>query len=55
MNIDNFLHIYFWVYLIASLLLIIGQWGKKIKEEGHHTLDFWSVVGIVIFIISFKY
>lgn len=51
---NQFMHIYFWVFLIAVTLgaidITLNEYEKtKLK------VSFWSLVGLVLFIMSFKY
>jgi hypothetical protein len=51
---SQFMHIYFWVFIVYSLIGLINNWDKEeVKRQAK--FNFWSVVAIVLFIMSFKY
>lgn len=53
MLFNQFMHIYFWVFLCYFIFAMIVN--KKIKYEIIITLDLWKLIAITLFILSFKY
>jgi len=51
---NQFMHIYFWVYIAGVLFLIINNYDKKSKGT-LASLNTISIIGFVLFIMSFKY
>ena len=52
--LNQFLHIYFWVFIAVGILGLIINYNKK-DTEYKTSLSFWSVVSVTIWIISFNY
>ena len=49
---NEFMHIYFWVYLFVIIMKLLSE---TIKEDKSHKIGVMSIVGLVLFIMSFKY
>ena len=51
---NQFMHIYFWVFLIITICAIIINYNRE-EPKYAKGINFWSIVSIVIWIMSFKY
>ena len=51
--LNQFMHIYFWVYIIFMAITIIINW--DVKTDKIKEFSPINVVGMVLFIMSFKY
>lgn len=53
---NEFMHIYFYVYIVLYVLALVLFYNKKDKDaEFKKKVDFWSMIGLVIFIMSIKH
>ena len=56
--INQFMHLYFWVYLVVFILCTIFRFTQKHKEPDEYNRykpDFFAIIGLVLFIMSFKF
>lgn len=51
---NEFMHIYFWVYIVSIVLLVMHNWDKE-DSKYKANIGFWSMFGFVLFIMSFKF
>lgn len=51
---NQFMHIYFWVYLTVVILNLVVNYEKK-ESKYRKGVGFLEITGFVIFIMSFKY
>lgn len=49
---NEFMHIYFWVYLAVIVMRLLSETDKK---DNAHRIDAMAIAGLVLFIMSFKY
>lgn len=55
--IHQFLHIYFWVFIVLSILVFLVNWIERPddKKPKSKRISFWQAVAITLFIMSFQY
>lgn len=49
---NEFMHIYFWAYLVVIVMRLLSGTNNK---DNAHRIDAMAIVGLVLFIMSFKY
>ena len=54
---NQFMHIYFWVYLASILVnaLTIQAMSEEQKDNAIKGITFLSIIGLTLWIMSFKY
>ncbi len=52
---NEFMHIYFWVYLVMIILFIFSVFDDNRKNNTNGTSIFFAGVGLSLWIMSFHY